>query len=179
MQSPIVSTKLQQIAEQAVKNQTRYSPTSCICDVDFLRRPTRDAQGCSARAGRGDCPAVRRETGRKPASLVQRMRQGQYLAPAVKRICLRRKMGRSVPSRSLSLKIRWCNERSVCCWERCTRNISMTSPTLPARSNPHQALQKLWEECMKWNIADHHADVSGFFDSLTITSCKTSSSSGE
>jgi len=170
MQSPIVSTELQQIAEQAVKEPDKvFTDIMHLVDVDFLREAYQRTRKDAAPGLDG---VTARQYGEKLdenlQALYERMRKGQYRAPAVKRIWLDKENGKKRPigipefedkvvQGAVSMLLGAVYEQDF---------YDVSYGFRPGR-NPHQALQKLWEECMRWNIGwIIDADVSGFFDSL-------------
>ena len=90
MSSPTVSTKLQQIAEQARRYPSRvFTTLAHHIDVDFLREAYRRTRKSSA-------PGVDGVTAKQYAenlesnllSLHERLRSGRYQAPPVERVWL-------------------------------------------------------------------------------------------
>ena len=169
MQSQIVSTKLQHIAEQANKEPDKiFTDLMHMVDVEFLREAYRKTRKDAAPGLDG---MTARQYGQKLEenlqALYERMRQGQYRAPAVKRIWLEKENGKKRPigipefedkvvQRAVSMLLGAVYEQDF---------YDVSYGFRPGR-NPHQALQKLWEECMNWIIlaGSSTSDVSGFFD---------------
>jgi RNA-directed DNA polymerase len=170
MQSPIVSTKLQHIAEQAKQEPDKiFTDLMHMVDVDFLREAYRQTRKDAAPGLDG---MTAQEYGQNLEAnlqaLYERMRRGQYRAPAVKRIWLEKENGKKRPigisefedkvvQRAVSMLLGAVYEQDFCDFSYGFR---------PGR-NPHQALQKVWEECNRINIGwILDVDISGFFDSL-------------
>jgi RNA-directed DNA polymerase len=170
MQSPIISTELQRIAEQAVNEPEKvFTDLMHLVDAEFLkeayRRTRKDAapglDGVTAQQYEEDLDANLR-------ALYERMRKGQYRAPAVRRIWIDKENGKKRPigipefedkvvQRAVSMLLEAIYEQ----------DFSEASYGFRPGRSAHQALQKLWEECggihIGWII---DVDVSGFFDSL-------------
>jgi group II intron reverse transcriptase/maturase len=170
MQSPIVSRELQPIAEQAVKEPDKvFTDILHLVEVDFLREAY---QRMRKDAAPGLDGVTARQYGEKLdenlEALYERMRKGQYCAPAVKCIWLDKENGKKRPigipefedkvvQGAVSMLLGAVYEQDF---------YDVSYGFRPGR-NPHQALQKLREECMRWNIGwIIDADVSGFCDSL-------------
>jgi retron-type reverse transcriptase len=99
MSSPTVSIKLQQIAEQAVRDPARvFTTLAHLMDVDFLREAYRCTRKDSA-------PGVDGVTAQQYAEnlednlrdLHERLRSGRYYAPPVKRVWLEKDDGKKRP----------------------------------------------------------------------------------
>ncbi len=99
MSSPTVSTKLQQIAEQARRYPCRvFTTLAHHIDVDFLREAYRRTRKSSA-------PGVDGVTAKQYAenlesnllSLHERLRSGRYQAPPVERVWLEKEDGKKRP----------------------------------------------------------------------------------
>jgi len=168
--SQIVSTKLQQIAEQAVANPERVF-TSLIhqIDVDFLKEAYR-------RTNKQAAPGLDGKTAKKYAenldenlkALHERMRSGQYQAPPVKRIWLDKEDGDQrpigIPETEDKIVQRAVTMLLEAVYEQDFHDFSYGFRT--GRS-PHQALHELREQCLNQNIGwIIDADISGFFDHL-------------
>lgn len=168
--SQIVSTKLQQIAEQAVANPERVF-TSLIhqIDVDFLKEAYR-------RTNKQAAPGLDGKTAQEYAenldenlkALHERMRSGQYQAPPVKRIWIDKEDGNKrpigIPETEDKIVQRAVTMLLEAVYEQDFHDFSYGFRT--GRS-PHQALHELREQCLNQNIGwIIDADISGFFDHL-------------
>ena len=170
MQSQIISTKLQQIAEQAANEPEKiFTDLMHLVDVEYLKEAYR-------RTRKDAAPGLNGVTAQQYAenldanlqALYERMRKGQYRAPAVKRIWIDKENGKKRPigipefedkvvQRAVSMLMEAVYEQ----------DFSEASYGFRPGRSAHLALQKLWEECNRINIGwIIDADVSGFFDSL-------------
>ena len=170
MRSPIVSTKLQHIAEQAQQEPDQINTNLMHwVDVEFLREAYRETRKDAAPGLDGmTAQEYGQNLAEKLQALYERMRRGQYRAPAVKRIWLEKENGKMRP-----IGISEFEDKIV------QRAVSMLLGAVyeqdfndfsygfrPGR-NPHQALQKVWEESNRINIGwILDVDIRGFFDSL-------------
>jgi RNA-directed DNA polymerase len=171
MRSPIVSTKLQQIAEQAVNEPDRvFTHLMYLVDVDFLKEAYRRTRKDAAPGMDGITAEQYAENlDENLQTLYDQMRKGQYRAPAVKRIWLDKEDGRKRPigipefedkivQRAVSMLLGAVYEQDFHGFSHGFR---------PGHS-PHQALAEIWKQCMGMNIGwIIDADVSGFFDNLS------------
>jgi group II intron reverse transcriptase/maturase len=171
MRSQIVSTKLQQIAEQAKRDPERvFTSLMYLVDEEFLKEAYRETRKDAA-------PGLDGVTAQEYAEnldenlqkLSERMRAGQYRAPAVKRIWLEKENGKKRPigipefedkivQRAVSMLLGAVYEQDF---------YDFSHGFRPGH-NPHQALAEIWKQCMGMNIGwVLDADVSGFFDNLS------------
>jgi retron-type reverse transcriptase len=99
MRSPIVSTKLQQIVEQAVKEPDRvFTNLMYLVDVEFLKEAYRRTRKDAAPGMDGiTAEQYAEDLDENLQVLYDQMRKGQYRAPAVKRIWLEKEDGRKRP----------------------------------------------------------------------------------
>jgi len=138
-------------------------------DVDFLREAYRQMRQDAAPGLDGVTAQQYGENlEANLQALYDRMRRGQYRAPAVKRIWLEKENGKRRPigipefedkvvQRAVSMLLGAVYEQDF---------YDFSYGIRPGR-NPHQAIQKLWEECNRINIGwILDVDISGFFDSL-------------
>jgi len=170
MGSPIVSTKLQRIAEQAASEPDKvFTNLMNLVDVDFLKEAYQKTQKDAAPGLDG---ITARQYGEKLEEnlqdLFKRMRTGRYRAPAVKRIWLEKEDGRKRPigipeiedkivQRAVSMLLGAVYEQEF---------YDFSHGFRPGHS-PHQALEQIWKKCMGMNIGwIIDADVRGFFDNL-------------
>jgi group II intron reverse transcriptase/maturase len=168
--SPIVSTKLQAIAEQAIEYPEMVFTTLVHhIDVAWLGEAYRLTNKRSA-AGIDGITAT--EYGANLAenlqTLHERLRSGQYKAPPVERVWLEKEDGRMRPIGKPTFEDKIVQRAVVMLLEAVYEQdfYDFSYGFRPGRS-PHQALHELREQCRKQNInwvVD--ADVSGFFDEL-------------
>ena len=170
MQSQIISTKLQQIAEQAVKEPEKvFTDLMHLVDVEFLKEAYRKTRKDAA-------PGLDGVTAQQYGenldvnlrNLYERMRMGKYRAPAVKRIWLEKENGKmrpiGIPEFEDKVVQRAVSMLLTAVYEQ---DFSDASYGFRPGRNAHQALQNLWEECNRINIGwILDVDVSGFFDNL-------------
>ena len=99
MGSQIVSTKLQQIAEQAVNEPDKvFTNLMNLVDVDFLKEAYQNTRKDAAPGLDGiTARQYGEELEENLQNLFERMRTGRYRAPAVKRIWLEKEDGRKRP----------------------------------------------------------------------------------
>lgn len=170
MQSPIISTKLQQIAEQAVKEPEKvFTDLMHLVDVEFLKEAYRKTRKEAA-------PGLDGITGQQYGekleanleALYERMRKGQYRAPAVKRIWLDKENGKKRPIGIPEFEDKVVQQAvSMLLTAVYEQDFSSASYGYRPGRSPQQAIQKLWDECNRVNISwIVDVDVSGFFDSL-------------
>ena len=168
--SPIVSTKLQQIAMQAVEYPEMVFTTLIHhIDVKFLKEAYRFTSKTAA-------PGLDGITAKEYAAnldenlraLHERMRSGQYKAPPVKRVWLDKEDGKKRPigiseyedkivQRAVAMILGAVYEQDF---------YDFSYGFRPGRS-AHEALHELREQSMNKNIGwIIDADISGFFDNL-------------
>mgnify|MGYP002632238722 CR=1 FL=1 len=168
--SQIVSTKLRQIAEQAVEYPEMVFTTLIHhIDVGFLREAYRGTNKSAAPGLDGITAkeyAVNLDENLK--ALYERMRSGQYKAPLVKRVWLEEEAGKRRPigvtefedkivQRALAMLLGAVYEQDFYDYSYGYR---------PGRS-AHDALHELREQSMNLNISwIIDADISGFFNNL-------------
>jgi RNA-directed DNA polymerase len=167
---PTVSTKLRRIAEQAANNPTmKFATLAHLIDVELLWeaywRTRQDAA-----AGIDGMTAETYEVNLEAnlANLHERLRNGQYYAPPVKRVYIAKEDGSQRPigipvfedkivQRAVTMILGAIYEQD---FKDCSYGFR------PKRS-PHQALDALRKQCMEGRIGwIVDADVSAFFDSL-------------
>jgi group II intron reverse transcriptase/maturase len=168
--SQIISTKLQQIAEQAVANPERVF-TSLIhqIDADFLKEAYR-------RTNKQAAPGLDGKTAKEYAenldenlkALHERMRSGQYKAPPVKRVWLDKEDGSKRPIGIPEIEDKIVQRAVAILLEAVyEQDFHEFSYGFRTGRSPHQALHDLREQCMNQNISwIIDADISGFFDNL-------------
>jgi group II intron reverse transcriptase/maturase len=173
LSSTTVSTKLQQIAEQA----RRYP--SCVfttlahhIDVDFLTEAYRRTRKSSA-------PGIDGVTGHEYAKnlesnlhdLHERLREGRYKAPPFKRVWLKKEDGKKRPIGMPAFEDKIVQRAVVmllgAIYEQDFYDFS--HGFRPGRQ-PHRALKELRQQCVEMKIGwIVDADVSSFFDNIDRT----------
>jgi len=168
--SQIVSTKLQQIAEQAVENPERVF-TSLIhqIDVDFLKEAYR-------RTNKKAAPGLDGVTAKEYAgnldenlqTLHEQMRSGKYKAPHVKRVWLDEGKEKKRPIGISEFEDKIVQRAIVMLLEAVyEQDFHDFSYGFRVGRSPHQALHELREQCMNQDIGwIIDADISGFFNNL-------------
>ena len=173
MSSTTVSTKLQQIAEQARRYPSRvFTTLAHHIDVDFLTEAYRRTRKSSA-------PGIDGVTGHEYAAnlesnlhdLHERLREGRYKAPPVKRVWLKKEGGKKRPigmpvfedkivQRAVVMLLGAIYEQDF---------YDFSHGFRPGRQ-PHRALKELRQQCVGMKIGwIVDADVSSFFDNIDRT----------
>jgi RNA-directed DNA polymerase len=168
--SPTISTKLQQLAEQAHQYPAMaFTTLAHLIDVDLLREAYR-------RTRKDGAPGIDGVTAQEYAehldanlaNLHERLRSGRYRAPPVRRTYLDKEDGSQRPigipafedklvQRAVVMLLGAIYEQDFC---DCSHGFR-------EGHSPHQALHELREQCMDLDIGwIVDADVSAFFDSL-------------
>ncbi len=168
--SPIISPKLQKIAEQA-RNYPEmvFNNLYHLIDYDLLSEAYR-------RTSRSSAPEIDKVTAKQYAEdldanlreLHERLKSNRYVAPPVERVWIEKEGGKKRPIGKP------CYEDKIV--QRAVVMILGTifeplfhpfSPGFRKGHSQHQAIRELREQCIKLNInwiVD--ADVSGFFDTI-------------
>ena len=170
MRSPTVSSKLHQIAEQAVQYPDRvFTALAHHIEVDFLRE-------AYYRTSKRSAPGVDGVTAQQYAEnlddnlshLQERLRAGRYKAPPVKRAWREKDDGSLRPIGMPAFEDKIVQRAVTMLLEAIyERDFYPFSYGFRPRRNAHQALFVLRERAMKMSgawIVD--ADISGFFDSI-------------
>jgi RNA-directed DNA polymerase len=165
-----ISTKLQQLAEQAHQYPAMaFTTLAHLIDVDLLREAYR-------RTRKDGAPGIDGVTAQEYAehleanlaNLYERLRRGRYRAPPVRRTYLDKEDGGQRPigipafedklvQRAVVMLLGAIYEQDFC---DCSHGFR-------EGHSPHQALHELREQCMERDIGwIVDADVSAFFDSL-------------
>ena len=168
--SPIISTKLRQIAEQAKGHPDRVF-TSLIhhVDVDFLReayyRLRRDGAPGLSGVTVGDY-GERLEANLN--DLHQRLREQRYQAPPIKRVWIDKEGGKKRPIGLTEIEDKIVQKAvSMLMGAVYEQDFHPFSLGFREGRSAHQALAQLREQCMEQGIAwIYDADISGFFDSI-------------
>jgi len=168
--SQTVSTKLEQIAEQAKRYPgTAFTTLVHLIDVDFLREAFR-------RVNKKSSPGIDGVTAGRYAEnlaenlqdLYERLRNGQYRAMPVERVWLDKEDGRKRPIGKPVLEDKIV-QRAVAMLLGAVyeQDFYDFSHGFREGHSPHQALHELREQCMEMNIGwIVDLDVCGFFDNL-------------
>ena len=168
--SPTISTKLQQIAQQAVRYPGMVFITLAhLMDVEFLREAYRLTR--KDRAAGVDGVTARQyaeHLEENLQSLYERLRGGRYKAPPVERAWLEKQDGGKRPIGRPTFEDKIVQRAVVmllgAIYEQQFHDFSYGFR--PGRS-AHQALEELRHQCGRMNIGwIVDADVSGCFDSL-------------
>ncbi len=168
--SQTVSTKLQEIAEQAIdKPEMVFTALMHHIDEEWLREAycrtsKRSAAGIDGVTGQEY--AVNLEENLR--SLYERMKAGQYKAPPVERVWLEKEDGRKRPIGKPTFEDKIVQRAVVMLMEAVyEQDFYDFSHGFRKGHSAHQALQEIREQCMEKNISwIVDADVSGYFDEI-------------
>jgi len=168
--SPIISTKLQAIAQQAIDNpEMVFTTLGHHIDVEWLREAYRLTNKSSA-AGVDGVTAKEYEANLEEnlSDLHGRLKSGRYVAPPVERVWLDKEDGSKRPIGKPTFEDKIVQRAVVMLLEAVYEpEFYGFSHGFRFGHSPHQALHELREQCREQNI--HwivDADVSGFFDEL-------------
>ncbi len=170
LRSPIITTKLQTIAEQARQYpEMVFTTLAHHIDVEWLR----EAYGLTNKSSGAGIDGV---TAKEYAAnleenlqaLYERMKSGQYKPPPVERVWLEKEDGRKRPIGKPTVEDKIVQRAVLMQLEAVYEQdfYDFSYGYRPDR-DAHQALHELWKQCQNQNInwiVD--ADVSGFFDEL-------------
>ncbi len=170
MSSSTVSTKLQQIAEQARRYPRRvFTTLAHHIDVDLLREAYRRTRKSSA-------PGVDGVTAKQYAenlesnllSLHERLRSGRYQAPPVERVWLEKEDGKKRPIGKPTFEDKIVQRAVVMLLEAIyEQDFYDFSHGFRRNRSPHRALKELRQQCVEMRIGwIVDADISSFFDSI-------------
>jgi RNA-directed DNA polymerase len=168
--SPIVSTKLQAIAEQAIEYpEMVFTTLAHHIDVEWLGEAYRLTNKRSA-AGIDGVTATEYGANLEEnlQALHERLKSGQYKAPPVERVWLDKEDGRKRPIGKPTFEDKIVQRAVVMLLEAVYEQdfYDFSHGFRPGHS-AHQALHELREQCREQNIKwVVDADVSGFFDEL-------------
>jgi len=168
--SQTISTKLQQIVEQAVFYPGMvFTTLAHLVDVEFLREAFRLTRKDAA-------PGVDRVTAKEYArnlvenltDLHERLRTGRYVAPPVERVWVEKDANNDRPIGKPTFEDKIVQRAVVMLLGAIyEQDFYDFSHGFRKGHSQHQALHELWELLMKMNINwILDADVSGFFDNL-------------
>jgi group II intron reverse transcriptase/maturase len=170
LRSQTVSTRLQRIAQQAVRYPQRvFTTLAHHIDVEWLREAYRLTPKDRAAGVDGVTAKQYAENLEENLSdLHERLRSGRYFAPPVERAWLDKEDGSKRPIGKPTFEDKIVQRAVVmllgAIYEQQFYDFSYGFR--PQRS-AHQALQVLREQCLKMNIGwIVDADVTGFFDNL-------------
>jgi group II intron reverse transcriptase/maturase len=170
LSSETVSTKLQQIAEQAKRYPRRvFTTLAHHIDEDFLREAYR-------RTNKSSSPGVDGVTAKQYAENLQdnlqvlheRLRNGRYKAPPVERVWLEKEGGKKRPIGKPAFEDKIVQRAVVMLLGAIYEQdfYDFTHGFRPGR-RPHRALKELRQQCVEMRIGwIVDADVSSFFDSI-------------
>jgi group II intron reverse transcriptase/maturase len=168
--SPIISTKLQAIAEQAIDYpEMVFTTLAHHIEVEWLREAYRLTNKSSAAGIEGmTATAYAANLDENLQDLHERLKSGQYQAPPVERVWLDKEDGRKRPIGKPTFEDKIVQRAVVMLLEAVYEPefYDFSHGFRPGHS-AHQALHELREQCRELNIKwIVDADVSGFFDEL-------------
>ena len=170
LRSETVSTKLDRIAEQAVRNpKMQFMTLAHLIDEEFLREAFGHIRK-KASAGVDGVTAEEyaRELDANIAALYQRMRSGRYRAPPVRRVWLEKDDGKQRPIGIPTLEDKILQRAVTMLLERIYEQVfyDCSHGFRPKRS-AHHALREIRENGMNMGIRwILDADIKGYFDSI-------------
>jgi RNA-directed DNA polymerase len=170
MRSQTVSTILQHTAEQAKQHPERvFTTLAHHMDVEFLREAYRCTRKDSAPGVDGvTAEAYAQNLEANLHDLHERLRQGRYVAPPVKRVWLDKEDGNQRPIGIPEFEDKIVQRAVVMLMSTVyEQDFHSFSYGFREDRSPHQALHALREQCLEMNI--HwiiDADISGFFDTI-------------
>jgi RNA-directed DNA polymerase len=173
LRSPTVTTKLQQIAEQAARDPDRVFWTLAhLIDEDFLREAYRHTSKSSA-AGIDGVTAQQyaEHLDDNLHDLHERLRNGRYQAAPVERVWIEKEDGRQRPIGKPTFEDKIV-QRAVAMLLEAIYEQDFYDGSYGFRQgrSPHDALHELRERCMTEGIGwIVDADISGYFDSIDRT----------
>jgi RNA-directed DNA polymerase len=173
LRSPTVTTKLQQIAEQAAHDTNRvFTTLAHLIDEDFLREAYRQTSKSSA-AGIDGVTAKQyaEHLDENLRDLHERLRRGCYQAPPVERVWLEKDDGGQRPIGKPTFEDKIVQRAVAMLLEAIyEQDFQDSSYGFRRGRSPHEALHELRERCMTEGIGwVVDADVSGYFDSIDKT----------
>ena len=169
--SGLISTQLRQIAEQAIEHPDRVFTTLIHrMDVEFLReayyRLRRDgAPGLSGVTAKD----YGRELEANLIDLHERLKEGRYVAPLIKRVWIEKAGGKKKRPIGISEIEDKIVQKAVSMLMGAVyeQDFQPFSYGFREGRNAHQALGEIREQCMKHGIRWlYDADISGFFDNI-------------
>jgi RNA-directed DNA polymerase len=173
LRSPTVTTKLQQIAEQAAHDANRvFTTLAHLIDEDFLREAYRQTSKSSA-AGIDGVTAKQyaEHLDENLRDLHERLRRGCDQAPPVERVWLEKDDGGQRPIGKPTCEDKIVQRAVARLLEAIyEQDFQDSSYGFRRGRSPHEALHELRERCMTEGIGwIVDAEVSGYFDSIDRT----------
>ena len=168
--SPIISTQLRQIAEQAINNPSQvFSSLAHLMDIDFLREAYRRLRknGAPGQSGRS-AKDYKQDLEANLIDLHQRLREKRYKAPLIKRVWIEKENGKKRPiglsefedmivQKAVSMLIGAVFEQDFYAFSHGFRE----------KHSAHDAIKEIRENIRTQNIGwVIDADISGFFDNI-------------
>lgn len=169
MRSPTVSTKLQQLAQQAGQHPDRvFTTVAHLVDVDLLR----EAYYRTADKAPGVDKVTKAQYGQdleaNLADLHERLRTGRYKAPPVERVWIDKEDGKQRPIGKPTFEDKVAQRAYAMVLSAIyEQDFLDCSHGFREGRSPHGALGALWEAAMSKNIRwVVDADIQGFFDNI-------------
>jgi len=168
--SQTISTKLQEIAEQAIRYPEMVFTTLVhLIDVDFLREAYRlTRKDKAAGVDKVTAKEYARNLDENLADLYERLRTGRYVAPPVERVWIDKDEKSKRPIGKPTFEDKIVQRAAVMLLGAIyEQDFHDFSHGFRKGHSQHQALREVWKQCTKMNISwILDADVSGFFDNL-------------
>jgi len=170
LRSETVSTKLDRIAEQAVRNpEMQFTTLAHLIDEEFLREAfghirKKAAAGVDGVTAKDYAKALDANI----ADLYQRMRSGRYTAPPVRRVWLEKDDGKQRPIGIPALEDKILQRAvTMLLTEIYEQVFYACSHGFRRKRSAHHALREIREKCMSMGIRwILDADIKGYFDSI-------------
>ena len=168
--SQTISTKLQEIAEQAIRYPEMVFTTLVhLIDVDFLREAYRlTRKDKAAGVDKVTAKEYARNLDENLADLYECLRTGRYIAPPVERVWIDKDEKSKRPIGKPTFEDKIVQRAAVMLLGAIyEQDFHDFSHGFRKGHSQHQALREVWKQCTKMNISwILDADVSGFFDNL-------------
>jgi len=168
--SEIISTQLQQIAEQAIAHPDRVFTTLIHrMDVDFLREAYHRLRKDSAAGLSGT--TVKDYGKALEANLIElheRLKEKRYKAPPIKRVWIEKDGGKKRPIGLLEIEDKIVQKAvSMLLGAVYEQDFHPFSYGFREAHNAHQAIGEIRSQCMEHDIRwIYDADITGFFDHI-------------
>jgi len=170
LRSQTISTKLQEIAEQAIRYPEMVFTTLVhLIDVDFLREAYRlTRKDKAAGVDKVTAKEYARNLDENLADLYERLRTGRYIAPPVERVWIDKDEKSKRPIGKPTFEDKIVQRAAVMLLGAIyEQDFHDFSHGFRKGHSQHQALSEVWKQCANMNICwVLDADVSGFFDNL-------------
>jgi RNA-directed DNA polymerase len=170
MRSEIISTKLRQIAEQAIAHPDRvFSTLIHRMDVDFLREAYHRLQKDSAAGLSG---ITVKDYGKALETnlidLHDRLKQKRYVAPLIKRVWIEKDGGKKRPIGLSEIEDKIVQKAvSMLMGAVYEQDFYPFSYGFREAHSAHQAIGEIRSQCMEHGIRwIYDADITGFFDNI-------------